>query len=571
MGKNSIHLGILVLIFTSAAAWADGDLPPVDTQQAPPDSISTQPGVLVRAFQFHGNTVFNDKQLNDVLASHIGKTLTSDQLEDCRLALTKLYVEHGYINSGAVLPDQTVKDGVVRYNIVEGQLGEVHLTFVDSQGHPTNHLLREHYVLSRVKLGSTGALNLVRLKNQLELLRQDPNIRNINAELRPGAAPGQSVLDLQVHEENPFQAGLEFSNRRPPSVGEMAFDLLASDRDVTGNGDALNIRYDIANGAWNDIQLAGSDDYSVDYTLPITPYDTTFQVSYTETDTVVGETPFQDLGIKSLSNTFAMTVRQPLFRQPVAQLPVDGKPGSPAMEFDVFATGAIRDDRTNLSGSSFDFAPGEFNGTTHITVLRFGQEFTARTQQAAFSARSTVSVGVPWFDFTPNGEADGAGGKFVAWLGQAQYVRLLQRIGPIPTENWQFIARIAGQISDRELPTLEQFAVGGIDSVRGYEENQLVRDQGLTATLEMRIPVMRKEEKDILEVAPFFDVGYAINHADVAPTSDVIYSVGLGFLYNPNDHISARLYYGVPLTSFDRTHTNLQDYGIYFDLVLLAF
>ena len=76
---------------------------------------------------------------------------------------------------------------------------------------------------------------------------------------------------------------------------------------------------------------------------------------------------------------------------------------------------------------------------------------------------------------------------------------------------------------DRQLPTLEQFAVGGVDSVRGYQENQLVRDQGLTASLELRVPVLRKQERDVLEAVPFFDVGYAINHGDAPrlPTSSI--------------------------------------------------
>ena len=318
--------------------------------------------------------------------------------------------------------------------------------------------------------------------------------------------------------------------------------------------------------------MSGADDYSIDYTIPLTPADTTLELNYTRTDTVVGEVPFQDLGISSRSNNFALTVRQPIYRRPVAEPPSQGQPGKSAMEFDLFGSFALRDDRTELAGQPFSFSSGGQNGVSHVTALRFGQELTTRNQESAFSARSTFSLGVPWFDSTPNGGTTGsAGGKFFAWLGQAQYVHLLHQIGPFPAKNCQFVARIAGQAADRELLTLEQFPVGGVDTVRGYRENQLVRDEGLAASLELHVPAIRQHETDVLDLVPFFDIGYGINHGDAAPKSDELYSVGLGFIYTPNSHITAQLYYGVPLTSFDRTHQNAQDYGIHFNVLLLAY
>src|SRR5438270_355603 len=83
--------------------------------------------------------------------------------------------------------------------------------------------------------------------------------------------PGDSRLDVQVRETNPFQVGLQWSNRRNPSVGSTAYDLLASDSDLTGRGDRLAVQYDIANGPPGDPQLAGADDFSLDYAIPFTP------------------------------------------------------------------------------------------------------------------------------------------------------------------------------------------------------------------------------------------------------------------------------------------------------------
>jgi hemolysin activation/secretion protein len=559
-------------IFAITGALGAIDLPPLDLRSFPPNAISTQPTLVVREFHLRGNTVFSDAQLQPILKPYLGKPVTIEQLEDARLALTRFYVDRGFINSGAVLSDQTVTDGIVTFDIVEGHLTDVRLKFVNDLGMPAPHLLRESYVVSRVRQGSDGPLNIVRLKNQLDLLRQDPNIQNINAELRPGLAPGQSVLDLLVHETNPFQFGIQFSNRRPPSVGEAAFDVLASDRDLTGNGDLLAVRYDVLNGPLDDMRLDGADDYSIDYTIPVTPFDTTVEINFTRTDTIVSETPFQELGISSQSDNFALTVRQPIIRRPVAQPATDAGRATPAMDFDLFGSFALRDDRTRLGGEPFSFSSGGVNGVSHVTALRFGQELTLRDQESAFSVRSTFSFGVPWFDSTPdNGPNGPAGGKFFSWLGQAQYVRLLHQIGPMSIENWQFVARIAGQAADRNLLTLEQFAIGGVDTVRGYPENEIVRDEGLAASVELHIPAVIKHGATILDVIPFFDVGYGINHGDAPPKSQVLYSPGVGFVFTPNSHVTAQLYYGIPLTSFVRDHQNAQDYGIHFNVLLLAF
>ena len=77
------------------------------------------------------------------------------------------------------------------------------------------------------------------LKEGLQLLRQNPNVRQVNAELKPGAAPGEGVLDVRVADQQPFRVGLQADNHRPPSVGAEEISLLASDLNLTGHSDAL--------------------------------------------------------------------------------------------------------------------------------------------------------------------------------------------------------------------------------------------------------------------------------------------------------------------------------------------
>jgi hemolysin activation/secretion protein len=162
---------------------------------------------------------------------------------------------------------------------------------------------------------------------------------------------------------------------------------------------------------------------------------------------------------------------------------------------------------------------------------------------------------------------DGIGDSvFFAWLAQAQYVR---RIGQ--TDNL-LILRAAGQIAIDALPPLEQFSIGGFDTVRGYRENRVVADNGLVATVEVQIPLLRKSGRNIVTLAPFFDCGYANDNSSPSATrTEFISSIGAGILLNPDPHLSMQLYYGHPFKHFDNANPDIQDYGFHFDMLLMAF
>ena len=172
-------------------------LPPVP----PPPAEERQPlpsiRVFVRDIQVTGSTVFSAEELAQVTAPYVQRELTAEDLEEVRLALTRLYIEHGYVTSGAILPDQTVTDGVITLHIVEGVLSSI-----DVEG---NKWFRSGYLRRRLALGAAPPVNILALQERLQLLEQDERIARVNAELRPGVQLGESVLNVRVTENPPLQ------------------------------------------------------------------------------------------------------------------------------------------------------------------------------------------------------------------------------------------------------------------------------------------------------------------------------------------------------------------------------
>jgi len=193
-------------------------------------------------------------------------------------------------------------------------------------------------------------------------------------------------------------------------------------------------------------------------------------------------------------------------------------------------------------------------------VLRFAQFWTRRSPTQVFAARSTFSLGLDTLGATRNG-GKLPDGRFVAWLGQAQWARRL------PWLHSQLVFRLDGQWAADPLLPLEQFSVGGGRTVRGYARNVLVRDHGFATSLELRVPIWRDGNgRTLLEFAPFVDAGGAWFKDREGPAPNVIPAIGFGFRTDPHPKVHAELYWGHALEDIPGAGDSPQEDGIYFAL-----
>jgi hemolysin activation/secretion protein len=525
-------------------------LPPLPAPPAGDLPLSQQARVEVRAFQVTGSTVLSDAELARVTAPYLGRALGAEDLERLRQQLTLLYVDAGYLNSGAVLPDQDVRDGVIHYQIVEGRLAEV-----DVKG---NRWFRGGYLRSRILRGAHTPLNVRDLEQELQIIQQDPRIRRVDAELLPGERPGEARLRASFDEELPFFASLESSNHDSPSVGEYRIQLDLADRNLSGWGDVLHLM-----GAWTQ----GLWDTEAGYEIPVTPWDTALGAWFRWGTSDVVEEPFDELDITSRAHTIGLELRQPVYR-------------TERSSFDLALTAEHRESKTFLLGEPFPFEEGTDDGRVVVSVLRLRQDWLYRDLQQVVAVRSQLSIGVDVlgatndgcaFDLTglctPSGGTDGGAipdAHFVAWLGQFQWVRRFDRWWGI-----EAVFRTDLQLASQPLFSLEQFSVGGHQSVRGYRENQLVRDNGLASSLELRIPLWSQAALGIdVQLAPFCDVGRSWNTKRGEASPRTLASVGVGLRASYSRHLRGEIYWGHRLRHVDEPEDHgLQDEGVQFAIV----
>ncbi len=503
--------------------------PSVPTPAPPeniPDGLQT---INVERFEVVGSTVFSPEQLAKVLAPFTNRPISFAELFSARSAITQLYFDNGYITSGAYIPPQTLQGKVVRITVLEGRLENIQVT--------GTKYLNPNYVRRRIEIATKAPINRDRLLQALQLLQLNPLISNISAELSAGTRPSQSILEVRVTEAQSTTVQATIDNGRTPAVGSFRRNIQLNEGNLLVIGDRIGVGYS---------NTDGSNAIDTSYSLPLNPRNGTLNLNYGTTSSRVIEPPFDVLDIKSQSRYYDITLRQPIIQ-------------TPSQEFALGMSASRLESETSLLDMPYPLSQGaDEQGRTRISALRFFQEWTGRDARQVIAARSQFNLGVGAIDATVNEERPDS--RFFSWQGQAQWVRLL-------APETLLLVRGNVQLSATSLLPLEQFTLGGLQSVRGYRQDLLLTDNGAFASAEVRLPVLRISDWNaVLQIAPFVDVGSTWNAGREASDTNSLASVGLGLVWQQSDRFTARLDYGIPLVSVSSTERTWQENGIYFSV-----
>ncbi|MEG3884384.1 ShlB/FhaC/HecB family hemolysin secretion/activation protein [Microcoleus sp. herbarium19] len=504
---------------------------------AQPEELPNVPGtVTVDRFEVVGSTVFSKQELDAALKDFVGRPLTFAQLLQARSAVSQLYISKGYITSGALIEPQTLSGSVVRISVLEGKLESINVV--------GTRRLNSNYIRSRLALATRGPLNEQRLRSALQLLQQSGQIANISAQLQAGSRAGFNLLLVRVKEASTFQAGIFTDNSRSPSVGSWRRGIQISEANLLGLGDSASLIY---------TNTQGSNAVDLSYALPVNSRSGTVSFGLSRSKSNIVESPFDALDIEASSRTYELTYRQPIVQTPRTEIAIGIGAGR-------------RESDTSLLGEDFPLSPGaDARGRTRVSALRLFQDFTQRGERDVLAARSQFSLGVGAFGATASSsEPDG---QFLAWRGQLQYVRLL-------APETLLVVRSDVQLAGGELLAIEQFGLGGPDTVRGYRQDVLLADNGIFALAELRYPIWRTgDKKGILHLTPFVDFGnvWTAGGRVADQEANSLLSAGLGLRWQYAERWNARFGWGIPLIGMKSGDRTWQERGLYFSVEFKAF
>jgi hemolysin activation/secretion protein len=174
----------------------------------------------------------------------------------------------------------------------------------------------------------------------------------------------------------------------------------------------------------------------------------------------------------------------------------------------------------------------------------------------------------------------GADSDFAIYTTSAYHSRFLDR-----SKVQRFSGSFRWITSDGRLVPAKMTSFGGLYSVRGYKEYEIVADGGIIASAQYEFDLVKYEESQeigetesneemqadkrwLRKLAPlaFFDFGRAKIKNPVAGERAVheLYSVGLGTAVELGDNFSGAVYYGFPLRSTNDTSAGEGRFGFSF-------
>ena len=513
---------------------------PIDSPSIPeptftPEVPQVEETIFISEFRFIGNTVFTDEQLLGVAQPYLNREVSFAELVQLRSEITDLYVNSGYTTSGAYLPIEEnqsidIRSATIAIQIVEGTVEEIDLGG-DERLNP--------YVRARLDSAIAPVLNQPKLEEALRLLQIDPLIESISANLSAGSQVGSSILSVQVEAQPHFQVRIGTDNHRSPSAGSFQADVQLSASNLMELGEAIRVGYSLTEG---------SDGFNAGIEIPISTSNGTLSFDYAQLESQIIEAPLDDFDIQTDSQVYSLSLRQPLVRR--------------ASDFKIeeFAVGISADrieSETTVAGFPFPLSPGaNEDGRTQITELTLSQEYLRQTRANALIMRSRLGLGLNAFDSTSGAEPNG---QFLVWRGQALW---LQSVG----EDSQLTISGDIQLTGDQLVPVRQFNIGGSNSVRGYRQDAVIADSGLTVTAELEIPILELCRNQRLSLVPFAGTGVGWNNGgDRALDQNFLASVGVGVQYEWEELI-ARFNYAIPFTEVGINGESLQEDGFDFAL-----
>ncbi|EFT9957583.1 ShlB/FhaC/HecB family hemolysin secretion/activation protein [Salmonella enterica] len=441
--------------------------------------------VRVKSVVFTGNPPglkgLGETDLQQQLITDLNRPQNFAGLEAMAQKITDLYRHHGLLVARAILPPQTVKDGVLTIKIIPGRYDSEQIT--NSSGLHDSVVQR----LVHTTTPQGEVVTRMQLEREALLLSEIPGV-NARVAMKTGRLQGTTTPEIILTPGQQFGGYIGLDNQGDPTTGRSRVMAGGYANNLLGLGDQL--RVDLLD-AWEKSDLFNS---AVDYSLLAGgAYGTRVGVNYSHLNYRYN---LNKLGFKGYSDNWGLYVTQPWIRTSRARVDVRLDGGQQFLTDSypkVFAT------ESGSSGGRKTVSLGTLSITGSVADLPGGLTgfgFSGTTGNV--DLRSDISRSFS--------KQAGSGGDFARFNYQVNHDQ--QVWGP-----FSVYAGAKGQLANHNMDASQKFLMGGPSAVRAYDIGDGSVDQGVVGSTEVRsnwaIPVQRwLGNAPELTVAVFYDQGW---------------------------------------------------------------
>lgn len=439
------------------------------------ENAGTEIHFELKRVEWNPSAILKQEEIQEITDAYIGRQITAKDLVEMTEKITALYRQKGYMTCGAVL-HRRIHDGVATIRLVEGRTEAVSVS--------GNRHTKEGYITSRLGLKAGEIANIDKLNKDLRWFHGTNDLQ-LRVVIKPGSKEGTTDYEIIAFEPQNQAVTLYVDNDGYETSGRWREGLFYSMRSLSGVRDALRGSF---------LRSQGTKAWALGYSFPLSRRGMRLDLNYSGNRTKITNGEMQPLGVQGKAQSFSLTWRVPFHMT----------------EHSRHETGLQYVHQT---------AKTELGHGTPLIVPWVDDKIRRVIPYVSFThyGNSSVFYHKHSFVLAKRSNIDGQTdtGKLYRLSSFWQ-----KRYGG--GQFWQ--ARLEGQWSANDyLASSDRFFIGGVNSVRGYEEGFIGGIQGLTANLEYHIPLDKARH---FSVFPFFDWGTI--RGEVGMEHKTLMSAGLG-------------------------------------------
>ena len=419
---------------------------------------SEAPAFDVLEFEVEGNSVLPVAVVEAAVLPHLGPQRGMAAVEAARAALDQAYQKAGYLSVVVDIPEQRVDGGLVRLRVVEGRVETLRVTGA------------KHYAQGWIRdkvpaLAPGGVPNFNEVQAQLQGLNRSDE-RRVQPVLRAGTLPGTLEAELRVEDKLPLSGSLELNNRHAKDTVPWRTTATLRYNNLFQREHSLSISATTAPENTRQARVL-----SLNYSVPAD--DGGAWLGYL----VISDSLVEPLGASVIGQGNTLGLRRALTLPPIGGLNHGLTIGADFKDLK---------QQTSAGGGTIRaplrYLPvvAEWSGSWSQATVSSQATLGLTLASRALGQRTIDCAGLPADQFEcARRNADGSFAVLRADLHQQW------KLG---AGGWQLGTRLAGQLASGPLVSGEQFALGGVETVRGYRESEANGEQAWLASLELRAP-----------------------------------------------------------------------------------
>lgn len=468
-----------------------------------------------------GNSKLPQEAVERSVYPFLGESKTIEDVDQARAALEKAYHAAGYLTVLVDIPEQDVNNNVVVLNVTEGRVGRLRV----KNAH--------YYALGRIKALAASVQegqvpHFPTVQDDMTKLNRTAD-RRVTPVMKPGKTFGTVDVELKVEDSLPWHGSLELNNRYNRDTshtrlsGSMRYDNLWQ-RDHS-----LTLGFQVTPERTSEIQVLSANYLArFDDTNALLALYAIHSQSSINSVASVG-------GLNVLGDGVILGFR---WIKPLPSVDNYSHNVSAGLDYKDF-------------GQSQRFGSDAINNP--VTYVPLSVQYSANLKGDSWFSRlsSTATFGLGGFmadetDF--HSKREGSSPDFVLTKLDLQHTQAIY-------QGFQGFVKLGGQFTDQPLIQNEQYLAGGLDTVRGYIEAEVVGDRAIYSTLELRSPPLFRGLSWLQEakLTAFYDyaqvrrVTPSNQTPSSSPSSEELAGAGVGFRIKAWKRLNASLDLAWPL------------------------